>query len=123
MWLILVAPLWPYMLWFSAIPPLLDGLPWELAHQRDLLYQANGALFHPFPEGVQAGGLAPERDRLLALGLLEPVLVTIQHAQGFIHEGCLFIPLAGVYHLVCVSPGGPLFGLSSGDPAVLAVPA
>ena len=121
MWLILVAPLWPYMLWFSAIPPLLDGLPWELAHQRDLLYQANGALFHPFPEGVQAGGLAPERDRLLALGLLEPG--DDPACPGSIHEGCLFIPLAGVYHLVCVSPGGPLFGLGSGDPAVLAVPA
>ena len=51
--LILVAPRWPHMPWFSAIPPLLDGLPWELPHRRDLLSQANGALFHPFPEGLR----------------------------------------------------------------------
>lgn len=50
---ILVAPLWPHMAWFSAIPPLLDGPPWELPCRRDLLSQANGALFHPFPAGLR----------------------------------------------------------------------
>ncbi|XP_029924002.1 uncharacterized protein LOC115371027 [Myripristis murdjan] len=50
---ILVAPLWPHMAWFSAIPPLLDRPPWELPRRRDLLSQANGALFHPFPAGLR----------------------------------------------------------------------
>ena len=34
----------------------------------------------PLSRGAQAGGMAPERDRLLALGLPEPVAATIQHA-------------------------------------------
>ncbi|XP_045927397.1 uncharacterized protein LOC123984519 [Micropterus dolomieu] len=51
--LILVATLWPHMTWFSAIPPLLDGTPWELPHRRDLLSQAGGNLFHPFPVGLR----------------------------------------------------------------------
>ncbi|XP_061576587.1 uncharacterized protein LOC133442594 [Cololabis saira] len=50
---ILVAPLWPHMLWFSAIPHLLDGTPWVLPLRRDLLSQASGALFHPFPAGLR----------------------------------------------------------------------
>ena len=79
--LILVAPLWPHMLWFSAIPPLLDGLPWELPHRRDLLSQANGALFHPFPEGLRlvalqltvrtAGPAVPPWDLDILLGALQ----------------------------------------------------
>ncbi|KAJ8364945.1 hypothetical protein SKAU_G00137760 [Synaphobranchus kaupii] len=41
--------------WLS--PPLLckllDGTPWELPVRRDLLSQAGGSLFHPFPQGLQ----------------------------------------------------------------------
>lgn len=51
--LLLVAPLWPHMPWFSEIPPLLDGTPWELPRRRDLLSQADGTLFHPFPTGLR----------------------------------------------------------------------
>lgn len=65
-WLIPVVPLWPHMPWFSAIPPLLDGVPWLLLIQRDVLSQAEGALFHPFPAGLRltawplrGRGLAP----------------------------------------------------------------
>lgn len=51
--LVLVAPLWPHMTWFSDIPPLLDGIPWELPVRVDLLSQRQGALFHPFPQGLR----------------------------------------------------------------------
>ena len=51
--LILVAPNWPQMTWFSAIAPLLQGQPWELPVRRDLLSQALGTLFHPFPQGLR----------------------------------------------------------------------
>ena len=92
--LILVAPLWPHMLWFSAIPPLLDGLPWELPHQRDLLSKANGALFHPFPEGLRlmawplrGTGSWPEGCRSLQSSM--PGL----HPQGLpIHTICRCLP-------------------------------
>ena len=50
---ILVAPNWPHMPWFSEIAPLLNGTPWELPIQRDLLLQAQGTLFHPFPQGLR----------------------------------------------------------------------
>lgn len=36
----------------------------------------------PLSRGAQTGGLAPERDRLLALGLPGPVVATIQHARA-----------------------------------------
>ena len=48
---VLVAPLWPHMTWFSDIPPLLDGNPWKLPVRRDLLSQGQGTLFHSFPKG------------------------------------------------------------------------
>ena len=51
--LILVAPNWPQMIWFAEIPPLLQGQPWELPIRRDLLSQAEGTLFHPFPQGLR----------------------------------------------------------------------
>ena len=51
--LVLVAPCWPHMTWFSDIPPLLDGTPWELPVRRDLLSQAQGALVHSFPQGLK----------------------------------------------------------------------
>lgn len=51
--LILVAPYWPHMTWFSDIPPLLDGTPWELPVRWDLLSQAQGTLYHPFPQGLR----------------------------------------------------------------------
>lgn len=51
--LILVAPSWPQMIWFSVLPPLLQGHPWELPPRRDLLSQARGTLFHPFPQGLR----------------------------------------------------------------------
>ena len=38
--------------------------------------------FPPLSRGAQAGGLAPEKDRLLALGLPEPVVASIQHARA-----------------------------------------
>ena len=46
----------------------------------DLLSQADGKLFHSFPAGAEAGSLAPERDRLLALGLPETLVRTMQEA-------------------------------------------
>ena len=51
--LVLIAPLWPHMIWFSDIPPLVCGEPWELPSRRDLLSQAQGTLFHPFPQGLR----------------------------------------------------------------------
>ncbi len=51
--LILVAPNWPQMIWFAEIAPLLQGQPWELPIRRDLLSQAQGTLFHPFPQGLR----------------------------------------------------------------------
>lgn len=50
---ILVAPYWPQMIWFSAIAPLLWGQPWELPSRRDLLTQVQGTLLHPFPRGLR----------------------------------------------------------------------
>lgn len=50
---ILVAPNWPQMIWFSAIVPLLREQPWELPPRRDLLSQAHGTLLHPFPQGLR----------------------------------------------------------------------
>ncbi|CAL9704266.1 unnamed protein product [Knipowitschia caucasica] len=50
---VLVAPLWPHMTWFSDIPCLLNGTPWELPVRPDLLSQGLGALFHPFPRGLR----------------------------------------------------------------------
>ena len=44
--LILVAPFWPHMSWFSMIPTLLEGQPWMLPLRGDLLSQAGGKLFH-----------------------------------------------------------------------------
>lgn len=64
----------------KVIPPLLSKLPWELPHRCNLLSQVNGALFLSIR--AQAGGLGPERERLLALGLPEPQVVTIQHARA-----------------------------------------
>lgn len=49
---ILVAPYWPHMTWFSWVTPLLHGTPWKLPVRRDLLSQAQGTLFHPFPQGL-----------------------------------------------------------------------
>lgn len=42
--LVLVAPFWPNMPWFSVIQPLLDSRLWELPVQRNLLSQASGSL-------------------------------------------------------------------------------
>lgn len=50
--MILVAPDWAHMTWFSWVTPLLDGTPWKLPVRRDLLSQAQGTLFHPFPQGL-----------------------------------------------------------------------
>ncbi|XP_030008050.1 uncharacterized protein LOC115431636 [Sphaeramia orbicularis] len=49
---VLVAPDWPHMTWFSWVTPLLHGTPWKLPVRRDLLSQAQGTLFHPFPQGL-----------------------------------------------------------------------
>ena len=51
--LILVAPFWPHMSWFSMIPTLLEGQPWMLPLRGDLLSQAGGKLFHTFPAGLR----------------------------------------------------------------------
>ena len=40
------------------------------------------SLVLPLSRGAQAGGLAPERDRLLVLGLPEPVVATIEHVRA-----------------------------------------
>ncbi|CAL8391681.1 unnamed protein product [Arctogadus glacialis] len=40
--------------------------------------QAGGKLFHPLTSRAEAGCLAPDRDRLLALGLTEAVVQTMQ---------------------------------------------
>lgn len=78
--LVLGSPLWPHMPRFSVIPPLLSKLPRELPHRSDLLSQVNGTLF--LSSRAQVGGLAPEREMLLALGLPEPKVATIQHARA-----------------------------------------
>ena len=51
--LILVAPFWPHMSWFSMIPTLLEGQPWMLPLRGDLLSQAGGKWFHTFPAGLR----------------------------------------------------------------------
>lgn len=57
--MILVGPLWPHVVWFLCIP--LAGQPWELPLHRDLLSQARGTLFHPFPAGLKLMALPLSR--------------------------------------------------------------
>ncbi len=61
---------------------LLQDCPWELHIQRDLLSQAHGSLFHPFPQGLRLWGMAPERAKLLAMVLPQSVVSTLQGAQS-----------------------------------------
>ncbi len=77
----------------------------------------------PLSSGAQAGGLAPERDRLLALGLPEPVVATIQQARApstraaYSYRWQLFTAWCGS------NQADPLLSLGSADPAVFAVSA
>lgn len=48
--LILVAPYWPAMHWMAEIFQLLCGRPWPLPLRSDLVTQARGEIFHPYPE-------------------------------------------------------------------------
>ncbi|CAL9686954.1 unnamed protein product [Knipowitschia caucasica] len=48
--LILVAPYWPAMMWMTEIFQLLCDHPWTLPLRRDLVTQAHGEIFHPYPE-------------------------------------------------------------------------
>ncbi len=48
--LLLIAPRWPTRIWFSDLISLLDGSPWAIPVRRDLLSQAQGTVFHPWPE-------------------------------------------------------------------------
>ncbi|KAK0134724.1 hypothetical protein N1851_029612 [Merluccius polli] len=76
--LILVAPNWPQMTWFSAIAPLLQDQPWELPVWQDLLSQAQ--TLPSLSPGTL--GLAPERAEFLAMGLAPSVVDTLQGAQA-----------------------------------------
>ncbi len=48
--LILIAPLWRNQPWVSELLKLLEAAPWPIPLRRDLLFQANGPLWHPRPE-------------------------------------------------------------------------
>lgn len=54
------------------------GQPWPLSLRRDLLLQAGGAVFHPFPGTPAFVGLAPKRMNLSAEVLSPHVIFTIQ---------------------------------------------
>ena len=78
----------------------------------------------PLPSGAQVGGLAPERDRLLALGLSVPVVRTIQEARApSTRMAYSYWWEVGGVHLVWDPPSGSLLSHSPGHPAVLAGPA
>ncbi|KAI2663140.1 ORF V: Enzymatic polyprotein [Labeo rohita] len=47
--LLLVAPLWRTQPWFPELCQLLCAAPWPIPLRRDLLSQANGAIWHPQP--------------------------------------------------------------------------
>ncbi len=48
--LILTAPLWRNQPWLSELFQLLKAAPWLIPLRRDLLSQANGTIWHPWPE-------------------------------------------------------------------------
>lgn len=50
---LLVAPHWPKRAWFASLMQLLCGQPWQLPSRRDLLSQAQGALWHHDPLSLQ----------------------------------------------------------------------
>ncbi|KAK9971981.1 hypothetical protein ABG768_025317 [Culter alburnus] len=51
--LILVAPCWPAIPWFSLLSTLTTGPPHPLPPQKDMLSQMEGALWHPFPDRLK----------------------------------------------------------------------
>ena len=100
---ILVAPDWAHMTWFSWVTPLLDGTPWKLPVRRDLLSQAQGTLFYPFPQGLN----------VWAWPLGGPVYLTwASRARWFrpcrmldpIDEGGILLPLGAVCIMVRHQP-------------------
>eukprot|EP00064_Thunnus_orientalis_P016284 superscaffoldBa00003190_g16348 len=68
------------MLWFLAILTLLDGVGAPASER--LAVSGERDPVSPLPSRAQTGGMAPERDRLLALGLPEPVMGVVQEAQA-----------------------------------------
>ncbi len=48
--LILIAPFWRNQSWVSELFQLLKAAPWPITLRRDLLSQANGTKWHPWPE-------------------------------------------------------------------------
>lgn len=55
-------------------------MPWELPIRRFLLFQAQGILDSPLPWGSQVFGLAPKRAGLVAVGLPDRVVKTLEGA-------------------------------------------
>ncbi len=48
--MILIAPLWRNQPWVFELFQLLKAAPWPIPLRRDLLSQANGTIWHPWPE-------------------------------------------------------------------------
>ncbi len=48
--MILIAPLWSNQPWVFELFQLLKAAPWPIHLKRDLLSQANGTIWHPWPE-------------------------------------------------------------------------
>ena len=71
--LILIAPHWPNQPWAADLFNMSVQQPWELPLRRDLLTQA-----HRTSGVVASQSLAPERCRLIASGLSDAVVATIQ---------------------------------------------
>ncbi len=44
------SPLWTNQPWVSKLFQLLKAAPWPIPLRRDLLSQANGTIWHPWPE-------------------------------------------------------------------------
>lgn len=77
-----MAPNWPHIIWLHYITSILHGIPWELPIRWDLLSQAQRIVDPLLPSGSQIFGLAPERVRLVAMGLQDKVVKTLEGAPS-----------------------------------------
>src|SRR4029434_10236874 len=68
----LIAPHWPSQPWAADLFNMSVQQPWELPVRRDLLTQAHRTVWHPHPEWC----------RLIASGLSDAVVATIQSARA-----------------------------------------
>lgn len=79
---ILVAPNWAPMIWFSAFAPLLWDQLWELPGRKDLLTRAQGSPLHPFPHGLKFWAWPLRGPGFLIIGLPHSVVNALQGARA-----------------------------------------